>query len=133
MPLSRRGTFPWRWFGKLAPALTLGNTCIIKPPSIDSLAALKLAELLEKLDLPPGTVNVITGPGGTVGEALASHRGVDMVAFTGSCETGKTIMALASQTVKRLQLELGGKNPVIILDDADVNMAVGAMVSDASS
>ena len=112
---------------KLAPALTLGNTCIIKPPSIDSLAALQLAEILEKLDLPPGTVNVVTGPGSTVGEALAAHRGVDMVSFTGSCETGKTIMALASQTVKRLHLELGGKNPVIILDDADVNIAASAM------
>jgi acyl-CoA reductase-like NAD-dependent aldehyde dehydrogenase len=113
---------------KLAPALTLGNTCIIKPPSIDSLAALKLAELLDTLGLPPGTVNVITGPGGTVGEALTTHPGVDMVAFTGSCETGKAIMALASRTVKRLQMELGGKNPVIILDDADVNTAVGAMM-----
>ena len=113
---------------KLAPALTLGNTCIIKPPSIDSLSALKLAELLDTLGLPPGTVNVITGPGGTVGKALASHPGVDMVAFTGSCETGKEIMALASRTVKRLQLELGGKNPVIILDDADVSTAVSAMM-----
>ena len=113
---------------KLAPALTLGNTCIIKPPSIDSLPALKLAELLDTLGLPPGTVNVITGPGGTVGGALASHPGVDMVAFTGSCETGKAIMALASNTVKRLQLELGGKNPVIILDDADVTAAVSAMM-----
>jgi acyl-CoA reductase-like NAD-dependent aldehyde dehydrogenase len=113
---------------KLAPALTLGNTCIIKPPSIDSLSALKLAELLDTLGLPPGTVNVITGPGGTVGEALASHRGVDMIAFTGSCETGKAIMALASHNVKRLQLELGGKNPVIILDDADVSTAVSAMM-----
>ena len=114
---------------KLAPALTLGNTCIIKPPSIDSLAALKLAELLEKLDLPAGTINVVTGPGGTVGGALASHRGVDMVSFTGSCETGKEIMAAASQTVKRLHLELGGKNPVIILDDADVDAAAGAMAA----
>jgi acyl-CoA reductase-like NAD-dependent aldehyde dehydrogenase len=113
---------------KLAPALTLGNTCIIKPPSIDSLQALKLCELLDTLGLPPGTVNVITGPGSTVGEGLASHTGVDMVAFTGSCETGKAIMALASQTVKRLQLELGGKNPVIILDDADVNTAVFSMM-----
>jgi acyl-CoA reductase-like NAD-dependent aldehyde dehydrogenase len=114
---------------KLAPALTLGNTCIIKPPSIDSLAALRLAELLEKLDLPAGTINVVTGPGGTVGGALASHRGVDMVSFTGSCETGKEIMAAASQTVKRLHLELGGKNPVIVLDDADVNAAAGAMAA----
>jgi acyl-CoA reductase-like NAD-dependent aldehyde dehydrogenase len=113
---------------KLAPALTLGNTCIIKPPSIDSLPALKLAELLDTLGLPSGTVNVITGPGSTVGGALASHSGVDMVAFTGSCETGKAIMALASNTVKRLQLELGGKNPVIILDDADVTAAVSSMM-----
>ena len=113
---------------KLAPALTLGNTIIIKPPSIDSLQALRFGELLDTLGLPPGTVNVITGPGSTVGEGLASHPGVDMVAFTGSCETGKAIMALASQTVKRLQLELGGKNPVIILDDADINTAVFSML-----
>ena len=114
-------------FQKLDPALALGNTCVIKPPSINSLTALKLAEIIEKLELPPGTVNVITGPGGTVGEALASHRGVDMVAFTGSSETGKTIMSLASVTVKRLQLELGGKNPAIILDDADINAAANGM------
>ena len=125
---------PWNMplamiFQKLAPALTLGNTCIIKPPSINSLTSLKMAEILEKLDLPAGIVNVITGPGSTVGESLATHRGVDMVAFTGSSETGKALMALASNTVKRLQLELGGKNPVIILDDADVNTAVGAAVS----
>ena len=114
-------------FQKLGPALALGNTCVIKPPSINSLTALKLAEIIEKLELPPGTVNVITGPGGTVGEALAAHHGVDMVAFTGSSETGKAIMSLASGTVKRLQLELGGKNPAIILDDADVNAAANAM------
>ena len=113
---------------KLAPALTVGNTCIIKPPSIDSLQALKFGELLDTLGLPPGTVNIITGPGSTVGEGLASQPGVGMVAFTGSCETGKIIMSLASQTVKRLQLELGGKNPVIILDDADVNTAVFSML-----
>jgi len=112
---------------KLAAALMVGNTCIIKPASINSLSALKLAELLDKLELPPGTVNVITGPGGTVGEALSSHRGVDMVAFTGSSDTGKRIMSLASQTVKRLQLELGGKNPVIILDDANVTQLAESM------
>ena len=108
---------------KLAPALTVGNTCIVKPPSIDALEALKLAELLDTLGLPPGTINFITGPGGPVGGALSSHRGVDMVAFTGSSEVGKEIMATASGTVKRLQLELGGKNPVIILEDADINAA----------
>ena len=113
---------------KLAPALSVGNTCIIKPASINSLTALKLAELLDKVGLPPGTVNVITGPGGIVGEALASHRDVNMVAFTGSSETGKTIMGLASKTVKRLQLELGGKNPVIILYDTNVNQVAESMV-----
>ena len=82
---------------------------------------------MEKLEIPPGTINVVTGPGSTVGEALACHHGVDMVAFTGSSETGKRIMSLASQTVKRLQMELGGKNPVIILDDADIDKAVGEM------
>jgi acyl-CoA reductase-like NAD-dependent aldehyde dehydrogenase len=87
------------------------------------LTALKLAEILDTLGLPPGTVNVITGPGGTVGSALASHRGIDMVAFTGSCEVGKEIMSLSSRTIKRCQLELGGKNPVIILDDADIDTA----------
>jgi acyl-CoA reductase-like NAD-dependent aldehyde dehydrogenase len=115
-------------YQKLGPAFALGNTCVIKPASINSLTALKLAEIIEKLELPPGTINVITGPGGTVGEALSSHRGVDMVAFTGSSETGKAIMSTASQTVKRLQLELGGKNPAIILDDADIDAAVGGMV-----
>lgn len=114
-------------YQKLGPALSLGNTVVIKPPSINSLTALKLAEIVEKVGFPAGTVNVITGPGSTVGEALASHRGVDMVAFTGSSETGKAIMSLASRTVKRLQLELGGKNPAIILDDADVTNAAGAM------
>lgn len=112
---------------KLAPALTLGNTCVIKPPSIDSLSALKLAELLDTLGLPPGTVNVVTGPGNVAGEALAMHPGVDMVAFTGSSETGKEIMAVASRSVKRLQMELGGKNPVIVLDDADVETAANEM------
>jgi acyl-CoA reductase-like NAD-dependent aldehyde dehydrogenase len=113
---------------KLPAILAVGNTCVIKPPSIDSLSALKLAEILGKLDIPQGVVNVITGPGSTVGEALASHPDVNMVAFTGSCEVGKRIMELASKTVKRLQLELGGKNPVIVLDDANVDMAVSAGV-----
>ena len=119
---------PWNYpllmiVEKLAPALVVGNTCVIKPPSIDALTALKLAEILDTIGLPPGTVNVITGPGGSVGGALAAHRGVDMVAFTGSCEVGKEIMALGSPTLKRCQLELGGKNPVIILDDADIDTA----------
>ncbi len=110
---------------KLSAALATGNTCIIKPPSICSLTVLKLVEILEKAGLPAGTVNVVTGFGNTVGEALSSHPGVGMVSFTGSCETGKRIMSVASKTVKRLALELGGKNPCIVLEDADIDAAVG--------
>ncbi len=109
---------------KMAQALAVGNTCVIKPPSIDSITSLKFAEIMAKCGLPAGTVNIVTGPGGTVGEALASHPDVAMVSFTGSCETGKRIMELASKTVKRVGLELGGKNPFIVLEDANLDMAV---------
>jgi acyl-CoA reductase-like NAD-dependent aldehyde dehydrogenase len=80
------------------------------------------------MDLPQGAVNFVTGPGGVVGEALSAHPNVNLVAFTGSCETGKRIMELGSQNVKRVQLELGGKNPVILLEDADVDKAIGKCV-----
>jgi acyl-CoA reductase-like NAD-dependent aldehyde dehydrogenase len=143
IPTARTGTFsyckrepvgvcaliiPWNGplamlISKIAPALAVGNTCVIKPPSINAITILKFAEILEKHNLPPGTVNVVTGPGDTVGETMASHPGVGLVSFTGSCETGKRIMELASQTVKRLSLELGGKNPYIVLEDADLDMA----------
>ena len=109
---------------KLSSALAVGNTCVVKPASITPLTTLKIAEVLAKLDLPPGVVNVITGPGSSIGQAIASHPGVDMISFTGSCETGKAIMSAASQTVKRLALELGGKNPFIVLEDADIDAAV---------
>jgi acyl-CoA reductase-like NAD-dependent aldehyde dehydrogenase len=107
----------------VTPALAVGNTCVLKPASINSLIGIKFAELLDKVGLPPGTVNLVTGPGGTVGEALASHPDVDLVCFTGSTETGKTIMAVASPTVKKLVMELGGNNPIIICEDADVDAA----------
>jgi acyl-CoA reductase-like NAD-dependent aldehyde dehydrogenase len=108
---------------KIGPTLALGNTCVIKPPSVNAITVLKFTEILEKHNLPQGTVNIVTGPGSTVGEALASHPGVGLVSFTGSCETGKRIMELGSQTVKRLILELGGKNPYIVLEDANLDMA----------
>ncbi len=101
-----------------------GNACVVKPPSVDSLVALKVGEILEKLDMPTGLVNIITGPGHTVGDAMSSHPGIDLISFTGSCEAGRSIMASASQTVKRLTLELGGKNPFIVLEDADLEAAV---------
>ncbi len=109
---------------KLAQALTVGNTCILKPPSVNSLLGLKFAEVVEDAGLPPGVLNVITGPGGSVGNALASHPGVDLIAFTGSSETGKEIMAAGASTMKRLIMELGGKNPVIVCEDADIDAAV---------
>jgi acyl-CoA reductase-like NAD-dependent aldehyde dehydrogenase len=109
---------------KLAQAITVGNTCILKPPSVNSLIALKYAEVLSHSDLPKGVVNVITGPGSTVGNALSSHPGIDLIGFTGSSETGKELMAAGSSTMKHLIMELGGKNPVIVLDDADIDLAV---------
>jgi acyl-CoA reductase-like NAD-dependent aldehyde dehydrogenase len=113
---------------KLGPCLAVGNTCVVKPPSINSMIALKWAEILADLDLPAGIINIITGPGSTVGNALASHPDVGMISFTGSCETGKDILAAASQTVKRVQAELGGKNPVIILEDADLDYTAEQLV-----
>jgi betaine-aldehyde dehydrogenase len=108
---------------KIGPCLATGNTCVIKPPSLNSGIGLKWAEILAGVDLPPGVVNIITGPGGTVGEALSSHPGVDLISFTGSSEVGKAIIAASSQTVKILMMELGGKNPAIVLEDADIDHA----------
>jgi acyl-CoA reductase-like NAD-dependent aldehyde dehydrogenase len=113
---------------KLAYALAVGNTCVIKPASIDCLSALKLADILEKSELPPGAVNIITGPGSTMGHALVSHPCVKKVSFTGSSATGKEIMKAASGTIKRVSLELGGKNPFIVFDDVDVDAVVGGAV-----
>ncbi len=106
---------------KMGACLATGNTCVIKPSAVDSLVVLKFMEIVEKLDLPPGTVNVVTGPGGTVGEALARHPDIGFISFTGSSETGKVIMAAGSGTLKRMQMELGGKNPFIVLEDADIS------------
>lgn len=118
---------------KLAAALATGNTCVLKPPSVDSLSTLKLAEALAESDLPRGAVNIVTGPGGVVGEALASHPDVRMVSFTGSSEVGKRIMELGSRNVKRMALELGGKNPFIVFGDADIDAAVQCAVHSSFS
>jgi acyl-CoA reductase-like NAD-dependent aldehyde dehydrogenase len=123
------GIIPWNFplvmaVWKLAPALAMGNTCVLKPASNTPLTALKLAELLDQTDLPKGVVNVITGGGSTVGEELASHPDVDKVAFTGSTVVGRRIMQLASSTIKKTTLELGGKSPNIVFEDADMDEAV---------
>jgi acyl-CoA reductase-like NAD-dependent aldehyde dehydrogenase len=109
---------------KLAPALAMGNSVVLKPASNTPLTALRLAELLDETDLPKGVVNVITGGGASVGEELASHPDVDKVSFTGSTVVGRRIMQLASNTIKRCTLELGGKSPNIVYEDANIDAAV---------
>ena len=105
---------------KLGPALATGNTCILKPASWTPLSAIRLAEMALEAGFPPGVVNVITGPGGSAGAALAAHPGVGKIAFTGETATGQEIMRLAANNIKRISLELGGKSPSIVFADADL-------------
>ena len=109
---------------KMSAVIATGNTCVLKPPSINSMTILKFAEIISKAGLPDGVFNIITGPGGSVGEALASHPDVDIIGFTGSSETGKDVLRYASQTVKKCVMELGGNNPVVIMPDADLDAAM---------
>jgi aldehyde dehydrogenase (NAD+) len=108
---------------KIAPAIAAGNTIVLKPASITSLTAIELARIAEEVGLPPGVFNLVPGPGGTVGEELASNPMVDKVAFTGSTEVGARIMQLASSTVKKVTLELGGKSASIVTDDVGFELA----------
>ncbi|MEA2677199.1 MAG: betaine-aldehyde dehydrogenase [Chloroflexota bacterium] len=112
---------------KLGPALATGNTCILKPASWTPLSAIRLAELALEAGFPPGVVNVVTGPGGTTGAALAAHPGVGKVAFTGETTTGQEIMRLAANNVKRISLELGGKSPNVAFADADLEKFAAAV------
>ena len=112
---------------KIAPALAAGNTVVLKPAEFTSLTALLFAEIVEKAKLPPGVVNIITGEGGT-GAALVNHPDVDKIAFTGSTEVGKIIRAATAGTGKGLSLELGGKSPYIVFDDADIDSAIEGLV-----
>ena len=107
----------------VGPAIVTGNTCILKPASVNSILGVKFTEIIEKADIPKGVVNLITGPGGTVGDALVTHPGVDLVRFTGATDTGQAILKAASRTVKKCVMELGGNNPVIVCEDADVEKA----------
>jgi len=107
---------------KLGPALATGNTVVLKPSARTPLTALAFAEILAEV-FPPGVVNVLSGAGGDIGDALVTHPKVRMISITGDTVTGKRIARLASDSVKRLHLELGGKAPVIVFDDADVDLA----------
>jgi acyl-CoA reductase-like NAD-dependent aldehyde dehydrogenase len=113
---------------KVAPAIAAGNTVILKPASPTPISALLLAQICMEAGCLPGVVNVLPGPGATIGAHLAQHPGVDKIAFTGETRTGATIMELASATIKRITLELGGKSPSLIFDDADIDAAVAGAV-----
>ncbi len=114
---------------KLSAAISVGNTCVIKPPSINSGTILKLAEVMDKAGLPAGVINVVTGPGGGVGDAIAAHPDIDIIGFTGSSETGKNVLCHAAGTVKKCVMELGGNNPVVIMPDADLDAAVKVLAN----
>lgn len=108
---------------KLAPALATGCTCVLKPAEETPLTAIILASLILQAGIPDGVMNLVTGPGPTTGALLAAHSGVDKVAFTGSTEVGRSIITLAAGNLKKVSLELGGKSPVIVFGDADVDIA----------
>jgi aldehyde dehydrogenase (NAD+)/betaine-aldehyde dehydrogenase len=113
---------------KLAPALAAGCSVVLKPDSATPLSALRMAELAGEVGFPPGAINVVPGPGKSVGAYLVRHPGVDKIAFTGSTETGGEIMRLASDPIKRLTLELGGKSPNVVFADADLDDAIPSSV-----
>jgi acyl-CoA reductase-like NAD-dependent aldehyde dehydrogenase len=108
---------------KIAPALACGNTVVIKPASNTSLSLLKFAEYAKECGLPAGVLNVVPGRGSVVGNAIVDHPGVDAIAFTGSTEVGKGLMARAAKTLKKVSLELGGKSPNVVFADADLDAA----------
>ena len=109
---------------KIMPALIAGNAIVFKPASDTPLLAYRLVEILIEAGLPPGVINLVLGPGGTVGKAVVQHPRIKAISFTGSLDTGKWVMEEGSKTMKRVSLELGGKNPVIVMDDADLELAL---------
>ncbi len=120
---------PWNYplhqvCAKVAPALAAGCTVVLKPSEVTPLNAFLLASILDELGLPPGVFNLVSGYGPVVGEAIAAHAGVDMISFTGSTRAGRRVAELAAQSIKRVALELGGKSPNVILDDAPLQEAV---------
>ncbi len=127
---------PWNYplqmaIWKVLPAIAAGNAIVLKPAELTPLTALMLAEDAKAAGIPDGVVNVVTGTGRVAGEALIAHPGVRMVSFTGSTPVGKRVMEVASSTVKRVHLELGGKAPFVVFDDADLEAAVQGAVAGA--
>ena len=127
------GIIPWNFpfimaSWKIAPAIAAGNCVVLKPASFTSLSAIEMVKACQEAGIPDGVVNLVSGPGGAAGEELAQHPLVDKVAFTGSTEVGRRIMQLASGTVKKVTLELGGKSANIVLDDADLDLAAAGVL-----
>lgn len=116
---------------KIAPALICGNTLVFKPASATPMTAVALTKIFEDAGLPPGVLNLVTGPGGSVGNTIVDHPDVNGVSFTGSTEVGTALYTRATQTLKKVQAEMGGKNAVIVLEDADMDSALGGIVQGA--
>ncbi len=113
---------------KIAPAIAMGNTVVLKPARYTPLTALKFAEIVQEIGLPPGVINILTGEASQVGEALVRHPGVKKIAFTGSTDVGRSIRRATAGSGKKLSLELGGKSPFIVFDDADLDSVVEGVV-----
>ena len=127
---------PWNFpvaipFWKAAPALVTGNTMVMKPAEITPLTALKMAEIFAQAGLPPGVLNIVLGAGEDVGDELVQHPDVHAISFTGSNEVGGIIYAAGARKMKKCQCEMGGKNPLVILSDADLKLAVESAASGA--
>lgn len=114
---------------KIAPAIAAGNTIVLKPSELTSLTALELGRILEAAGLPPGAVNIVTGTGREVGAPLAGHRGIDKVAFTGSTEAGKSVIASSAEGIVPLTAELGGNSPAIVFGDCDVETTARSILA----
>ncbi|MEX2046730.1 MAG: aldehyde dehydrogenase family protein [Chloroflexota bacterium] len=113
---------------KIMPALILGNTVVFKPASYTPLMAVRLVEILEEAGLPKGVLNLVLGSGSELGDHLVTHPGVDLISFTGSSDTGAHISEIAGRLLKRVSCELGGKNAIVVLDDANVDLALDGIV-----
>ncbi len=113
---------------KIFPALIAGNTVVFKPASDTPILGIEFVKIFEEAGLPPGVLNIVTGPGGAVGEALITHPAVKVISFTGSTEAGRCVSELAAPGLKKVSLELGGKNAIIVMDDADLNLALDGII-----
>src|SRR5438874_6810298 len=113
---------------KIMPALVLGNCVVFKPASYTPTLAVRLVEILIEAGLPKGVLNLVLGPGGALGDALVTHSGVDLVSFTGSSDVGSHISEIAGKQLKRVSAELGGKNAIVVMEDADLDLALEGIV-----